>query len=404
MNYKSLFAKLERNLGRLDERDSTSGTLPAIVERLVEDFRDDLGLLGGRIYAREEDELVLRTEYPRTTARIGFRIPVSYPPVQELLQQGFVLHELGDPGVDREIESALGVRTFAAILVGSHVVAFSLKDSSDHEHAIYLLNTIRHAVNLTLRSERLEDRVAQARSIQMSLLPASPPVFADYDLWGATCPAEEVGGDLYDFIPVSERSLGIAIADSAGHGLPAALQARDAIVGLRMGVEERWRITATIEKLNKVVGRSAAVSRFITLFYCEIEPGGNLVYCNAGHNAPLLLREDTFRELTRGGLVLGPNPGASYERGYERMDPGSILFAYTDGIIEAEDTAGRAFGVRHLKTLIRRSPWSSARALVEAVFEEVRRFSGEGPPRDDQTAVAVLRRAGTETDQPSRKK
>ena len=144
--------------------------------------------------------------------------------------------------------------------------------------------------------KQLEGRVAQARMIQMSLLPESAPEFGDYDVWGRTEPAEEVGGDLYDFIQVSKRSLGIAIADSAGHGLPAALQARDAIIGLRMGVEERWRITATIEKLNKVVGRSALVSRFISLFYGEIEPNGNFVYCNAGHNPPVVLRDDGYRE------------------------------------------------------------------------------------------------------------
>ncbi len=394
MDYKRLFAKLQQNLDQIEQSETMLATLSAILERLVDDFRDPLGIVGGRIYVRRLDEFVLATEYPEPRARAGFRIPASYGPIQDLISDGFVLLSPDDPGYDHEIEQELGVGLFAAICldnVPQRIMAFSLNDSSDRDHVIYSLNTIRHVINLKLRKEHLEDRLEQARSIQVSLLPSTAPRFADYDLWGRTSPAEEVGGDLFDFIPVSERSLGVAIADSAGHGLPAALQARDAIVGLRMGVEERWRITATVEKLNKVVGRSATASRFISLFYCEVEPGGTLAYCNAGHNPPLLLSDGEFRELTEGGLILGPNPDALYERGYAEMSPGSILLAYTDGITEAENAEDEMFGTERLKQIVRSQPWESSRSLVDAVFDEVRRFSPVDPPVDDQTVLAVMR-------------
>ena len=395
MDYRNLFGKLEQTLARIDETEDSVSLLAAILARVVEDFRADLGLAGGRLYVRRDDHFVLQVEYPENRNHLGFRIPTSYAPVQELLRRGFVLHAPGDPGLDTRIEGSLGVRTFAAIQVGEsrqQIIAFSLEDSSDRDHVVFMLNTIRHAVNLKLRKQHLEDRMAEVREIQLSLLPAVPPRFHDFDVWGATRPAEEVGGDLYDYIAVSERSLGLAIADSAGHGLPAALQARDAIIGLRMGVEERLRITATIEKLNRVVSRSALATKFISLFYGELEPNGNLVYCNAGHPPPLLLRDGRIEELGRGGLILGPNPDAQYERGYTEVSSGAFLLLYTDGITEAADAGGDMYGVERLRELLLGRAYSSARELVDQVFDAVVAFSGLVTPRDDQTVVAVTRR------------
>jgi sigma-B regulation protein RsbU (phosphoserine phosphatase) len=397
MDYRNLFRKLEENLGRIERTGDLLATLSAFLERLVDDFRDDLGLVGGRIYVRDEDDFVLQKEYPAGDGHhLGYRIPASYPPIRELMRRGFILLDARDPGVDREIEQAIDVSTFAAIRVGEtrhQLIAFSLREPTDRTQVVSTLNMIRHAINLNLRKAHLEDRVQEMRAIQGSLLPPRPPRFEGYDLWGATLPAEEVGGDLYDFLPVSERALGVAIADAAGHGLPAALQARDAIVGLRMGVEERLRITSAIEKLNRVINHSALASRFISLFYCEVEPNGNMIYCNAGHNPPLLHRGAEILELRQGGLVLGPNPEARYSRGYKQMRPGSVLLMYTDGIIEAERD-GEMFGVAGLERVLRARRWTSARELVETVFAETREFSGTEPPLDDQTVVAVIRLDG----------
>lgn len=394
MDYKDLFRKLERNLAEIESLSDVTATLTAVLKRLVDDYRE-LGIVGGRIYARRGASYVLQHEYPVRRAPRGFKIPASYRPMRELAEHGIVRHDLRDPGVDASIERALGVKTFAAIAVGEraqHVMAFTLRPRSEREHVIYTLNTIRHVINSKFRQEQLEDRVAEVRAIQMSLLPRTAPAFEGFDVWGATRPAEEVGGDLYDFIAVSPRVLGIAVADSAGHGLPAALQARDAIIGLRMGVEERLRITATVEKLNKVVSHSALASKFISLFYGEVEKNGNMVYVNAGHAPPLLRGPGGLQELTRGGLVLGPSPDALYERGYVTLEPGSVLLAYTDGITEAEDPKGEDYGLGRLRQLLLSRAWAGARELVDAVMGDVARFSGGDFRTDDQTVVAVVRR------------
>ncbi len=395
MYYKNLFRKLEKHLATIEHSDDMVETLTAILARLVADFADDLGIVGGRIYLRDGADYVLQNEFPAGKAPIGFRIPASYAPMAEAVARGFVLKEARDPEVDPEIERAIGVDLFAAITIGdrSHqIVAFSLRNPSESEHVKYVLSTIRHVINLKMRQEHLEGRVEEVREIQLSLLPKIPPAFPPFDLWAESVPAEEVGGDLYDFIPISPRRVGIAVADASGHGLPAALQARDAIIGLRMGVQEQLRITATVEKLNRVIGASALASRFISLFYGELEPNGLLVYTNAGHPPPVVARGDSVQELDRGGAVLGPNPEATYDRGYVDLLPGAALLAYTDGIVEAEGPGGEAFGKQRLFDVLRERGECGAKDLVEEVFRRVRRFSAADPPVDDQTVVAVVRR------------
>jgi sigma-B regulation protein RsbU (phosphoserine phosphatase) len=402
MDYKNLFRKIERNLRTIERSHDVMATLSEILRRLVDDFQDDLGLVGGRVYERKGGSYLLKREYPAPRAPRDFAIPATYPPIRELLERGYVYARLGDAGVDQRIESTLGVKRFAAIGIGERarqIVAFTIRDNADPTQVGHTLNTVRHAINLKLRSEIFADRLAEARAIQLSLLPASAPSFADYDIWGASVPAEDVGGDLYDFIRVSERSLGIAVADASGHGLPAALQARDAIIGLRMGLEENLRISATLEKLNRVVNHSALASKFISLFYGELESAGTLVYCNAGHNPPILWDGRGFRELSRGGMILGPNPTSQYERGYETLAPGSILLAYTDGIVEAAGPKDVAFGLDRLKELLASRPYASARELVEAVFAAVAGHVGGDTRDDDQTVVAVIRK-----EKPSRKR
>ena len=408
MDYKNLFRKIDRNLRTIERSQDVVATLSEILRRLVDDFQDDLGLVGGRIYDKKGSHYVLKREYPNPRAARDIRIPAAYAPIRELVEKGFVYSCLGDPGVDPKIEATVGVKRFAAIAIGElsrQIVAFTLEDRADREQVGHTLNTIRHAINLKLRSEKFADRLAEARAIQLSLLPRTSPTFADYDIAGASVPAEEVGGDLFDFIHVSRRSLGIAVADASGHGLPAALQARDAIIGLRMGLEENLRISATIEKLNRVVNHSALASKFISLFYAELESAGTIVYCNAGHNAPLLWNGTAFRELARGGMILGPNPDSQYERGYDTLEPGSVLVAFTDGIVEAVDASDEAFGAQRLREVIRSHASASAREIVDAIFAAVRGHTASDTRDDDQTVVVVVRQrksAGTRTKAGSR--
>ena len=115
----------------------------------------------------------------------------------------------------------------------------------------------------------------------------------------------------------------LAIADASGHGLPAALLARDVITGLRMGMADDLKIIKAVERLNRVIHRSALSSKFVSLFYGEVEPNGNFLYCNAGHNPPLLRRPGSFQQLTQGKQWVKLDLGKiAAQRG---IDIGSLL-------------------------------------------------------------------------------
>jgi sigma-B regulation protein RsbU (phosphoserine phosphatase) len=201
-----------------------------------------------------------------------------------------------------------------------------------------------------------------------------------------------VGGDLYDFLDIDPETLGIAVADASGHGLPAALQARDVATGLRMGVERDLKITRMVERLNRVIHQSGLSSRFISLFFGELERNGNLSYINAGHPPPLLLDTRGVRELSVGGMLLGPDPGATYKLGFVHVDRGASLLAYSDGVFEREDASGETYGRERLGEWLQATAQLPAEDAVADLLQRLSEFGGGHAFEDDVTVMLVRRR------------
>ncbi len=396
IDYRQTYRMLQRTLESIEQSADRATTLSGIVNAIVQGPGPDLGITGGRLYRHEPDKCAFVLEATVGGDRPlepGLEVPDSYLPVRRLVEEGFVISEKGDPDFDEHIEGRIGVQRFAAISIGedsAYLIAFSLAEEIELQQAIYLLGTIRHVVNLRLLAGQLLQDVNEARKIQLSMLPKRAPDFHGYDIAARSLPADAVGGDLYDFPLLSGETMGLAVADSSGHGLPAALMARDVVTGLRVALDVNYRAVRAIEKVNRVVSQSALVSRFISLFYAEIEASGNLMYCNAGHPPALLWREGQIRRLTDGGIVLGVDPKAHYQRRFDRMLPGSMLVVYTDGISEARGRRGNFFGSAGLEKLLRAHNRRSAAEFVDIVFHEIERRAS-GPREDDQTIVVVRR-------------
>jgi phosphoserine phosphatase RsbU/P len=393
-DFKALYKKLEMALERIEGIENISAMLSAILEMLVNEFRLELGFESGRIYQRDGDDYVLCCRIGNhRDAKIGIRVPRGYPPHQRTLDEGLIIMRPDDPAFDPEIEGALGVSsTFASIAVGpgnAYVLAFSVLGEIAEEHILYSLTALRHVINLKLAQQQLTSIMEEARTIQESLLPSLPPVFAGYDIDGRSRPTEIVGGDLFDYLPLSGNLLGVAIGDASGHGLPAALLARDVITGLRVGMDEDLKVVRVVERLNRVIHRAALSSKFTSLFYAELGRDGSLIYCNAGHNPGLLCRQGSFFELDRGGLVLGPNKNARYERGHVQLRAGDLLLLYTDGITDLEGPDRVPFGLSGLKDLLLRLDGKDARGTVDAVFEAADAHARGAAQKDDMTVVAV---------------
>jgi sigma-B regulation protein RsbU (phosphoserine phosphatase) len=273
-----------------------------------------------------------------------------------------------------------------------HVVFFLLGDGWVREELDFALNTARAALGSRLMDARVRGSFREAAEIQQSLLLDELPAFPGYELAARSSPTEEVGGDFFDFIPFDGEMLGVAIGDASGHGLPAALLVRDVVTGLRMGIERELKVGPVLTKLNRVIHRSGLSSRFVSVFYAELETSGTLVYVNAGHQPPLLFSAGRVWELTTGGTVIGPLPEVKFQRGVRRMDPGDVLVMLTDGIFDRRSRAGEFFGEARLRQLVQESS-DGAAALLERIFTEAFTFGDGRPWEDDATAVVIRRTA-----------
>ena len=159
-------------------------------------------------------------------------------------------------------------------------------------------------------------------------------------------------------------------------------------MGLRMATDRDFKIIRTMEKLNHIIHRSRLTTKFVSLFYGELETGGILIYTNAGHNYPFLLKKNNLFELLKnGGPVLGPTPDATYTRGFVKLDPGDLLCLYSDGIVEAHDRADREFGLDRLQRLVKLNRNRSAKEIGVEVLYRVARWARKA--EDDRTVVIV---------------
>jgi phosphoserine phosphatase RsbU/P len=393
VDYKKLLTQVERTLEQIDTSAhlNATGAVCQIADTIALNFRDQLGITGGRLYESRDDGYELVARFGQShEGQIGIDVPKNYKPIELVLENGIVVMDPTDPGFDPVLEQQLGAQRFCAISVGDedYIIAFNVAAELGREDILFSLNLIRYAINQRIRTQWYESLIVEAQRIQQSILPQRIPQYAGYDIWGRTVAADEVSGDFYDYIPVSDNILGLAIADGSGHGLPAALVVRDVYMGLRMATDRDFKIIRTLEKLNHIIHRGRLTTKFVSLFYGELETGGILIYCNAGHNPPFVLHGGRKAEFLRnGGPVLGPTPDATYTRGFVRLHPGDLLCMYTDGIIEAHDTKDREFGIDRLVRLVKANRERSAQEIGQEVLARVAKW-GKGE-QDDRTVVII---------------
>ena len=394
--FSDLLKRADRLVADIPRQPDLGRTVLDVAEVVTRELGVRLGVSGGRVYRRAEEgesyqiRGTFGAAHPIDNPPL---VPPDYAPVATLRQDGTVYMEADDPRLDRELENALGAARFAAIEVGEgeFLIAFDLDAARERDEAVLSLAILRHSINQKIARERMDDALREARKIQQSILPRKVPAYGRFDLAGRNEPMETVGGDFFDFIPLSPKIMGIAIADVSGHGLPAALQVRDIYMGLRMGLGRDYKIVRTVERLNRIIHESILTSRFVSMFYGELEANGNFLYVNAGHPPPFHLSaggDVTFLE--SGGVVLGPLADAVYERGFVLVQPGDLLVLYTDGIIEARPRGGRdEYGVDRLVEVVRRFRLKPAQEVSEAVFADVKRFTDSDAASDDRTVVVV---------------
>jgi sigma-B regulation protein RsbU (phosphoserine phosphatase) len=398
---KLLYRRLDALFGSLKTRRAQPKLLESFLEDAFANLRDDLRLRAGFLYAERRDNFALVKAVGDVEKPLAETLDPALSPLAEVKRHRVYIFR--DPDADGA-PHRLGLlprAAVAALIVGQrplrYAVFFLLADGWQVEEVDFALNTIRASLDARLVDARVRGSFREAAEIQQSLLVEDPPPFPGYELAARSVAAEEVGGDFYDFHSFNGDMLGLSIGDASGHGLPAALLVRDVVTGMRMGIEKELKVAHVFEKLNRVIHRSRLSSRFVSVFYGELERDGNLVYVNAGHQPPILFFREQRPgqpcdlELTIGGTVIGPLPEARFRRGFARVHPGEVLLMLTDGILERRDKAGEFFGLDRVRAIVRESQAEPATVILDRLFEAALGWGAGRPWEDDATIVVVKR-------------
>ena len=256
----------------------------------------------------------------------------------------------------------------------------------------------KDAINLfdiSTLNERMESELRIGHGIQMAMLPKSFPPFKDcenVEMHGVLIPQKEVGGDLYDFF-LKKGYLYFCIGDVSGKGVPAALVMSVTRALFRTITAKENDPAKIIEQMNNSMAEMNDQNMFVTLFLGALNLStGELRYCNAGHNAPILMSSDEVIELdVKANLPLGIFSGYNYATQSKKIEEGDILFLYTDGITEAENNKHMLYGEERLKDGLRNIGGESTTVsdIVVSIQKDVESFVGKAEQSDDITMLAL---------------
>jgi len=252
--------------------------------------------------------------------------------------------------------------------------------------------TARRQAEHALRAREEEFHVA--REIQRRLFPQAPPQIPGYDIAGASFPADEAGGDYFDYLPMLDDGLGLVVGDVAGHGIGPALIMAETRAYLRIAALNRHDPAEALSRANRVLAEDLGESdRFVTAFFARLDPATRtLTYSSAGHPAAYLLngQGELKQRLPRTGRALGLWPDTQYHDAPSlTLEPGDLLVVLTDGVEEAADADAGLFGAERVLEIIRSRRHLPAQAIVKALHAATRAFAHEGRQADDVTVVVV---------------
>ena len=339
------------------------------------------GLLGGAIYKLNKGEFVAVWQ------------AVLFAVFMELLHMGLTLL------LARPYEEAVGVvkdvilPMTVANATGVAIFAFIIRN------LIVERRTAEEKESYRRELERTEYEMETARGIQQSFLPESPPRIDGFELAALNLPARQVGGDFYDFIPVSENEWGIIIADVSGKGVPAALFMALSRTLVRANVADNRTAAQAMQKANHLISQEAKMGMFVTLFYAVLNPEKRLLqYVNAGHNPPFVIKKNSGDVilLRANGIAMGVMDEVSLEQKEIELASNDIVVFYTDGITEAINGAGEQFGEKRLIETINQNMDLPVKDLIGRVKDDVFAFAQGQPQHDDFTMVLLKATEGGE--------
>ena len=286
-------------------------------------------------------------------------------------------------------ERAVGGFAIAAVVAGFIAGAVAGEIRKQVEAALREAETKRQV-------ERLHHDLEVARSIQQSLLPAGAPQIDGFEIAGWNQPADQTGGDYYDWHFLQNGQLLVVLGDATGHGIGPALLSSVCRAYVRATFTPEVGMLAAMQRVNAALNQDVGPRRFVTFVATLCTPGSSRVeLLSAGHGPLFLywLRDDRFEAMAAQGLPLGlmPDLGSDPPRMLE-FNPGDLLVITTDGFFEWANAADEQFGVERMEAVIRASKEKPPAEIISALYKAVIEFSGGTPQDDDLTAVVIRRK------------
>ena len=253
----------------------------------------------------------------------------------------------------------------------------------------------KNLTRITAEKERISTELSLANKIQADMLPNVFPAFPErkeFDVYAVMTPAKEVGGDFYDFFMIDDDHLALVMADVSGKGVPAALFMMMSKIMIQHQAMTGKSPKDVLTAVNEQICGNNKEQMFVTVWLGVLELStGKLTAANAGHEKPIVKDPggDFEMILDKHGFVIGGMEGIKY-RDYEiQLRPGSMLFLYTDGLMEASDEADGIFGSERALATLNNAKDASPKELLNFVVRELERFEGNAPQFDDLTMLCL---------------
>jgi serine phosphatase RsbU (regulator of sigma subunit) len=238
---------------------------------------------------------------------------------------------------------------------------------------------------------RIEQEMESAYYIQKSLLPEAIPPIPGWQVEPFYNPAQQVGGDLYDFLSLPGGKVGFVIGDANGKGMPSALIMATTTAMLRAAAPGSDSPGQVLKRVNDLLHMHIPTGTFATVFYAILDPSnGRIRYANAGHNLPILAHNGVISELWNTGMPLGLMPEQEYQDQEVDVAPNDCILFYSDGLVEAHDLNREMFGSARIKGMMQQT--TNGKSLIEVLLKELERFTGPGWEQEDDVTLVTLQK------------
>ena len=276
------------------------------------------------------------------------------------------------------------------IFLLSATVVIENSDDSSRNRAILGGVIVIFVLMLELKDKQLaHNELIAGRKIQEKLMPAENPVISGWDVWMYSKPANEICGDLIDYVEVNKDKYALFLADVAGKGLNAALFTTKLQASIRTLIYD-LRLEKLVSKVNEIFFKEKYRFIFASLFYTEIKPDNNdIEYVNAGHLPPVLLRTSGLEELPKGNAAIGLIAYENYYANTISLNPGDFLIIFSDGVTEAMNNAGNLYGKERFHKFILERRHLNSKGLGEDILKEIEQFLNYSNPSDDLSLIII---------------